>query len=181
MDRVVCGDVGFGKTEVALRAAFAAVAGRPPGCRAGTDHAAGAATLSRHFLTGSPTGRYRGGPCCPAFAAAQGTPLALGRLANKSPRVALTSSSARTSLLHVRCPLQDASGSSVIDEEHRFGVKHKESTATLLRADVHVLTMTATPIPRTLNMTLGGLRDLSIIATPPAEPAFGAHLRRGVV
>src|SRR5690606_24595236 len=59
-------------------------------------------------------------------------------------------------------------GLVIIDEEHRFGVKHKEQLKKL-RAEVDVLTMTATPIPRTLNMTLGGLRDLSIIATPPAE------------
>src|SRR6185295_5258388 len=70
-------------------------------------------------------------------------------------------------LLHANVRFKDL-GLVIIDEEHRFGVRDKERLKTL-RAEVHVLTLTATPIPRTLNMALGGLRDLSLITTPPAE------------
>ena len=71
-------------------------------------------------------------------------------------------------LLQAATSSSNGSGLVIVDEEHRFGVKHKERLKRL-RAEVDMLTLTATPIPRTLNMTLGGLRDLSIIATPPAD------------
>jgi transcription-repair coupling factor (superfamily II helicase) len=67
-------------------------------------------------------------------------------------------------------------GLVIVDEEQRFGVRQKEALKAL-RANVHLLTLTATPIPRTLNMAMAGLRDLSIIATPPGQPAGGADLR----
>ncbi len=67
-------------------------------------------------------------------------------------------------------------GLVIVDEEQHFGVKHKEKLKSL-RADVHVLTLTATPIPRTLQMALSGIREMSIIATPAGRPPGGAHLR----
>ena len=106
------------------------------------------------------------------------------RAAKESQRAARRSSSAARvdiviathRLLHADARFKDL-GLIIVDEEHRFGVRDKEKLKAL-RAEVHVLTLTATPIPRTLNMALGGLRDLSLITTPPAEPRGDQDLRR---
>ena len=160
MDRVVCGDVGFGKTEVAMRAAFVAVQD------------------GRQVAVLTPT----------TLLAQQHYQNFLDRFADWPVRIELLS--------RFRSPKQQAEtlqalaegkvdiligthkllqggvkfrqlGLVVVDEEHRFGVRHKERLKAL-RTEVDLLTLTATPIPRTLNMAMAGLRDLSIIATPPA-------------
>lgn len=161
MDRIVCGDVGFGKTEVAMRAAFVAVqAGKQvvvlvPTTLLAEQHVANfrdrfadwpvrIESLSRFRSTKESTGVIDG-------------------LASGTVDIVI----ATHRLLHANVRIKDL-GLVIIDEEHRFGVRDKERLKTL-RAEVHVLTLTATPIPRTLNMALGGLRDLSLITTPPAE------------
>jgi transcription-repair coupling factor (superfamily II helicase) len=160
MDRVVCGDVGFGKTEVALRAAFVAA-------QAGFQVAVLVPTTllaQQHHQTF--TDRFADWPI-------QIELLSRFRSSKESQRVldGLTKGTidiviGTHKLLQADVRFKNL-GAVIIDEEHRFGVKHKERLKRL-RSEVHVLTMTATPIPRTLNMTLGGLRDLSLIATPPA-------------
>ena len=161
MDRLVCGDVGFGKTEVALRAAFVAAHG-------GQQVAVLVPTtlLARqHFQTFSD--RFADWPVrvelLSRFSGGRPTQQTLEGLADGSIDVVIGTHK----LLQPNVKFKRL-GLAVIDEEHRFGVRHKERLKSL-RADVDVLTLTATPIPRTLNMTLGGLRDLSLIATPPAE------------
>ncbi|MGH8140745.1 MAG: transcription-repair coupling factor [Steroidobacteraceae bacterium] len=161
MDRIVCGDVGFGKTEVAMRAAFAAV-------QAGKQVAVLAPTtlLAQQHLT-----NFRD-----RFADWAVRVEALSRFGNSKETQATLEGIERGAvdiviathrLLHSHARFKDL-GLLIIDEEHRFGVRDKERLQAL-RANVHVLTLTATPIPRTLNMALGGLRDLSLITTPPAE------------
>jgi transcription-repair coupling factor (superfamily II helicase) len=160
MDRVVCGDVGFGKTEVALRAAFVtAHAGRQVAVLVPTTLLA-----QQHYQTFADRfadwpikiellSRFRGG--AQAKAALEG--LAQGK-------VDIVIGTHR--LLQPGVRFKDL-GLLIIDEEHRFGVRDKERLKQM-RAEVDVLTLTATPIPRTLNLALGGLRDLSLITTPPA-------------
>ena len=160
MDRVVCGDVGFGKTEVALRASFAAVQnGRQVCVLVPTTLLA-----EQHYKNFSD--RYAGWPVRIGALSRmrsdkeqkqQLSDLADGRLDIVIGTHRLLQSDIRFKNL----------GLTIIDEEHRFGVRHKEKLKSL-RAEVDLLTLTATPIPRTLNMSLAGLRDLSIIATPPA-------------
>ena len=161
MDRLVCGDVGFGKTEVALRAAFvAAMAGQQVAVVAPTT------LLARQHYTNF----------AERFA---GFPLQVGRLS----RLVTEKEASRT-----RAGLADGTvdvvvgthailsksvkfrrlGLVIVDEEQRFGVNHKERLKQL-RTDVHVLTLTATPIPRTLQMAMSGLRELSTIQTPPVD------------
>jgi transcription-repair coupling factor (superfamily II helicase) len=161
MDRLVCGDVGFGKTEVALRAAFvAAMSGEQVAVVAPTT------LLARQHFTGF-TERFAG------------FPINVGRLS----RLVTEKEASRT-----RAGLTDGTIDVVIgthallsknikfkrlclvivDEEQRFGVTHKEKLKQL-RADVHMLTLTATPIPRTLQMAMSGLRELSTIQTPPVD------------
>ena len=161
MDRIVCGDVGFGKTEVALRAAFVAV-------QAGYQVAVLVPTTllaQQHFQTFSD--RFSDWPVqieyLSRFRTGKDTSGVLGRLADGKVDIVIG-----THKLLQRDVAFANLGLIIVDEEHRFGVRHKELLKRY-RADVHVLTMTATPIPRTLNMTLGSLRDLSIIATPPAD------------
>ncbi len=161
MDRIVCGDVGFGKTEVALRAAHVvAHSGRQVAILVPTTLLA-----QQHYQTFAD--RFADWPVTvdllSRFRSGRETTDVLARIA--SGQVDIVIGTHR--LLRSDVSFRDL-GLIVIDEEHRFGVKDKERLKRF-RADVHVLTMTATPIPRTLNMTLGGLRDLSIIATPPAE------------
>jgi transcription-repair coupling factor (superfamily II helicase) len=161
MDRVVCGDVGFGKTEVALRSAFVAVqAGHQVAVLVPTTLLA-----DQHYRTFQD--RFADWPVrvelLSRFRGASGAAAALKGLADGSVDIVvgthkLLSGDVRFKRL----------GLVIVDEEHRFGVKDKERLKKL-RAEVDMLTLTATPIPRTLNMTLGGLRDLSIIATPPAD------------
>ena len=161
MDRVVCGDVGFGKTEVAMRAAFVAVqAGKQVVVLVPT-------TLLAQQHQNSFADRFADWPVriesLSRFRSGKETTAALEGVENGTVDILI----ATHRLLHAQPRFKDL-GLVVIDEEHRFGVRDKERLKAL-RAEVHVLTLTATPIPRTLNMALGGLRELSIIATPPAE------------
>jgi len=161
MDRIVCGDVGFGKTEVALRAAFiAAHAGFQVAMLVPTTLLA-----QQHYRTFAD--RFADWPVevelLSRFRSSKQSRAALDGL--RTGKVDIVIGTHKLLSADVRFKRL---GLVIIDEEHRFGVKHKDKLKRL-RAEVDVLTMTATPIPRTLNMTLGGLRDLSIIATPPAE------------
>lgn len=161
MDRIVCGDVGFGKTEVGMRAAFVC------------------ANAGKQVAILVPT----------TLLAQQHYQNFLDRFANWPFKIALLSRFTSTKdqksifkaledgtmdmvigthkLLSDNIKYKDL-GLAIIDEEHRFGVRHKEKIKSM-RAAVDLLTLTATPIPRTLNMSLSGMRDLSIIASPPAQ------------
>jgi len=159
MDRVVCGDVGFGKTEVALRATFAAVsAGRQVCVLAPT-------TLLVQQHEKNFRDRFADFPWKIAglsrLRSAKEQAVLLQELHDGKVDIVIGTHR----LLQDDVRFKDL-GLVIVDEEHRFGVRHKEKLKNL-RADVHLLTLTATPIPRTLNMSLAGLRDLSIIATPP--------------
>ncbi|GAA0500105.1 transcription-repair coupling factor [Tatumella terrea] len=161
MDRLVCGDVGFGKTEVAMRAAFLAV----------ENNKQVAVLVPTTLLAQQHFDNFR------------------DRFADWPVRIEMLSRFRTTK--EQNAVLQEASegkvdiligthkllmsdlkwhdlGLLIVDEEHRFGVRHKERIKAM-RADVDILTLTATPIPRTLNMAMSGMRDLSIIATPPAR------------
>jgi transcription-repair coupling factor (superfamily II helicase) len=161
MDRVICGDVGFGKTEVALRAAFVAIqAGKQVVVLVPTTLLA-----QQHFTTF--TDRFADWPVRVAslsrFRTNKEAEAVIAGVASGSVDLVI----ATQRLLQGKVRFKDL-GLVVIDEEHRFGVRDKEKLKAL-RAEVDVLTLTATPIPRTLNMAMGGLRDLSLITTPPAE------------
>jgi transcription-repair coupling factor (superfamily II helicase) len=161
MDRVVCGDVGFGKTEVALRAAFAAVqAGRQVAVLVPT-------TLLAQQHAQNFSDRFADWPVrvenLSRFRSAAEQRKVIDGL--KAGTVDIVIGTQR--LLQRDVGFRDL-GLAIVDEEHRFGVRDKERLKQL-RADVDTLTLTATPIPRTLNMSLGGLRDLSLITTPPSE------------
>jgi len=161
MDRLVCGDVGFGKTEVALRAAFvAAMAGLQVALIAPTT------LLARQHYT---TFKER----------FHGFPIEIGRLSRLVP--AAEAKETREKLAAGKIDIVIGThailaksvefrnlGLVIVDEEQRFGVTHKEQLKAL-KADVHVLTLTATPIPRTLQMAMSGLRELSVIQTPPVD------------
>ena len=161
MDRLVCGDVGFGKTEVALRGAFmAAMSGMQVAVIAPTTLLA-----RQHFQTFSE--RMSGWP----IEVRQLSRLVTGKEAAET-REGIRSGKVDVvvgthALLAEGIEFRHL-GLMIVDEEQRFGVKHKERLKEL-RADVHVLTLSATPIPRTLQMALTGIRDLSIIATPPVD------------
>jgi len=159
MDRLVCGDVGFGKTEVALRAAFVAVSGgkqvaflAPTTLLAEQHYQTLVDRFGKWPVKIAEMSRFRSGK--EITAAAKG--LEDGSVDIVVGTHKLLSSSIRFKNL----------GLLIIDEEHRFGVRHKEAIKAM-RAEVDVLTLTATPIPRTLGMALEGLRDLSVIATAP--------------
>src|SRR5690606_16992012 len=159
MDRLICGDVGFGKTEVALRAAFVAVAdGKQVAVLVPTTLLA-----EQHFNTFSD--RFADWPVKVAelsrFRSAKETTDALKGLAEGRIDIAVG-----THKLVSKDVKFKNLGLVIIDEEHRFGVRQKEQLKAL-RAEVDVLTLTATPIPRTLAMSLEGLRDFSVIATAP--------------
>jgi transcription-repair coupling factor (superfamily II helicase) len=161
MDRIICGDVGFGKTEVALRSAFVTVhAGQQVAILVPTTLLA-----QQHFRTFSD--RFANWPVTvkllSRFNTGKAMREALEGIANGTVDIVIG-----THKLLQRDVSFKKLGLVIIDEEHRFGVKDKEKLKKL-RANVDILTMTATPIPRTLNMSLGGLRDLSIIATPPTD------------
>src|ERR1035437_6611713 len=161
MDRLICGDVGFGKTEVALRAAFiAAINGKQVAVVVPTTLLA-----RQHFKTF--TERFHGFPVNVAQAsrlvpAAELAAVKAGLAAGHVDIVIGTHA-----LLGKGIAFKDLA-LLVVDEEQHFGVAHKEKLKTL-RAEVHVLTLTATPIPRTLQLALTGVRDLSIIASPPVD------------
>ena len=188
MDRLVCGDVGYGKTEVAMRAAFRAILdGKQVAVLVPTT-----VLCEQHRLTFED--RFRGYPV---------TIAALSRFRSRKEEKAILDR-LRTGRLDIvigthrllsKDVVYSELGLLVIDEEHRFGVRHKERIKQV-RELVEVLTLTATPIPRTLNMALSGLRDMSIIATPPTdrlavrtlvsrvsddviEEALSAELKRG--
>ncbi len=161
MDRLVCGDVGFGKTEVALRAAFVAA-------MAGVQVAVVCPTtlLARQHYSNF-VERFKG------------FPINIGRLSRLVPaaeaaktRDGLASGQidivVGTHAVFAKAVEFQRLGLVVVDEEQRFGVVHKERLKQL-KADVHVLTLTATPIPRTLQMAMSGLRELSVIQTPPVD------------
>jgi len=159
MDRLVCGDVGFGKTEVALRAAFVAVMG-------GKQVAILAPTTllaEQHYQ--NIADRFGAWPVKVAemsrFRSAKEIKAAMEGIADGSIDIVVGTHK----LLSAEVKFNRL-GLLVIDEEHRFGVRHKEAMKAM-RAEVDVLTLTATPIPRTLGMALEGLRDLSVIATAP--------------
>ena len=161
MDRLVCGDVGFGKTEVALRAAFAAaMAGHQVALVCPTTLLA-----RQHYQT-----------FCERF---RGFPIEIGRLSRlvaakeaKETKERLKAGQVDIvvgthALLSKTVEFKNL-GLVIVDEEQRFGVTHKERLKAM-RANVHVLTLTATPIPRTLQMAMSGLRELSVIQTPPVD------------
>jgi transcription-repair coupling factor (superfamily II helicase) len=161
MDRVVCGDVGFGKTEVALRASFAAVHGGKQ-----------VAVLVPTTLLAQQHGqtfrdRFADWPVrvevLSRFQSAKEVREIVAGL--RSGAIDIVIGTHR--LLQHTKDFHDV-GLVIVDEEHRFGVRHKEVIKSL-RSEIDVLTLTATPIPRTLNMALGGLREMSLITTPPAE------------
>lgn len=161
MDRLVCGDVGFGKTEVAMRAAFLAV----------MNHKQVAVLVPTTLLAQQHLDNFRD-----RFA---NWPIRIDLISRFRSAKEQTQILADTEvgkidiligthkLLMSEIQWQDL-GLLVVDEEHRFGVRHKERIKAM-RADIDILTLTATPIPRTLNMAMSGMRDLSIIATPPAR------------
>ncbi len=161
MDRLVCGDVGFGKTEVAMRAAFIAVhSGRQVAVLVPT-------TLLAQQHYNSFRDRFADWPVkvevMSRFKSTKEIQAAVDQLAEGKVDI----------LIGTHKLLQDDVkftnlGLVIIDEEHRFGVRQKEQLKAL-RSEVDILTLTATPIPRTLNMAVAGMRDLSIIATPPAR------------
>ena len=161
MDRLVCGDVGFGKTEVALRAAFvAAMSGKQVAVIAPTTLLA-----RQHFNTFK--ARFAGWPLnvrhLSRMVSQREAAEARDGLASGNVDVVVGTHALLTKTIDFK-----RLGLLVVDEEQRFGVKHKERLKEL-KADIHVLTLSATPIPRTLQMALTGIRDLSIIATPPVD------------
>jgi len=161
MDRLVCGDVGFGKTEVALRAAFRAMmAGKQVAVLVPTTVLA-----QQHYQTFSR--RFSSYPFRVEMLSRFRSPAEQKKIIQDllKGKVDLVIGTHR--LLQKDLVFKDL-GLLVVDEEHRFGVTHKEKLKQL-RANVDALTLTATPIPRTLQMSLTGIRDLSVIETPPEE------------
>ncbi|RTR39457.1 transcription-repair coupling factor [Shewanella canadensis] len=161
MDRLVCGDVGFGKTEVAMRAAFVAVNdGKQVAILVPTTLLA-----QQHYENFKD--RFADWPVkievMSRFKTAKEQKHVMEELANGKVDIVIGTHK----LLQSDAKFENL-GLLVIDEEHRFGVRQKEKIKAL-RANVDILTLTATPIPRTLNMAMSGMRDLSIIATPPAK------------
>jgi len=161
MDRLICGDVGFGKTEVAMRAAFvAAMSGQQVAVIAPTT------LLARQHAKGFAE-RFRGFPLevrsLSRFVGAKEADKTRDGLARGTVDIVIG-----THALLAKGIRFKNLGLLVIDEEQHFGVSHKERLKQM-RSDVHVLTLTATPIPRTLQLSLSGVRDLSIIGTPPVD------------
>ncbi len=161
MDRLICGDVGFGKTEVAMRAAFvAAMSGVQVAIVAPT-------TLLARQHAASFKERFRGFPLevrqLSRFVSAKEAQQTRDGLARGTVDIVIG-----THALLAKGIRFNNLGLLIIDEEQHFGVGHKERLKQL-RSDVHVLTLTATPIPRTLQLSLTGVRDLSIIGTPPID------------
>ncbi|MBJ7483553.1 transcription-repair coupling factor [Brevundimonas sp.] len=161
MDRLICGDVGFGKTEVALRAAFVvAMTGQQVAVVCPTTLLA-----RQHFKTFSE--RFAGWPITvrhlSRMVTAKDASETRAGLKNGTFEIVVGTHA----VLSEQVGFKDL-GLVIVDEEQHFGVKHKEKLKSL-RADVHLLTLTATPIPRTLQMALSGIREMSIIATPPVD------------
>jgi transcription-repair coupling factor (superfamily II helicase) len=161
MDRLICGDVGFGKTEVALRAAFiAAMQGRQVAVVVPTTLLA-----RQHFKTFSE--RFRGFPINIGQASRLVSAKELVRVKKGIAEGTIEIAISTHALLGKAIKFKDLA-LLVVDEEQHFGVAHKERLKQL-RSEVHVLTLTATPIPRTLQLALTGVRDMSIIASPPVD------------
>ncbi|MDI3471511.1 MAG: Transcription-repair coupling factor [Pseudolabrys sp.] len=161
MDRLICGDVGFGKTEVALRAAFdATLSGKQVAVVVPTTLLA-----RQHFKTFSE--RFRGFPVQVAQASRLVAPAQLTKVKQGLADGSVDIVVGTHALLGKSIRFKDL-GLLIVDEEQHFGVTHKERLKQL-RAEIHVLTLTATPIPRTLQLALTGVRDLSIIASPPVD------------
>ena len=161
MDHLICGDVGFGKTEVAMRAAFLAVhAGKQVAVLVPT-------TLLAQQHAETFQDRFADGPVVID---------SISRFKTKKEQTQVIEKMGAGTIdivIGTHALIQDGMkfknlGLAIIDEEHRFGVRQKEKLKSM-RAEVDILTMTATPIPRTLNMAMSGMRDLTIIATPPAK------------
>ena len=161
MDRLICGDVGFGKTEVAIRAAFVAAM-----CSVQVAIIAPTTLLARQHYQ-SFAERFRGFPVNVAplsrFVSTRDANLTRDGITKGTVDIVIG-----THALLAKGVQFKNLGLLVIDEEQKFGVQHKERLKQL-RTDVHVLTLTATPIPRTLQLSLSGVRDLSIIGTPPID------------
>ena len=160
-DRLICGDVGFGKTEVAMRAAFLAVHG-------GKQVAVLVPTTllaQQHFDTFRD--RFANWPMQIEVISRLRTDADVAAVSQRIASGNVDIIIGTHKLLNSSLEFADL-GLVIVDEEHRFGVRQKERLRDL-RAEVDLLTLTATPIPRTLNMAMGGMRDLSIIATPPAR------------
>ncbi|NDL61901.1 transcription-repair coupling factor [Acerihabitans arboris] len=161
MDRLVCGDVGFGKTEVAMRAAFLAI----------ENHKQVAVLVPTTLLAQQHFDNFRDRfanwpvriEMISRFRSAKDQAQVLEQTVEGKVDILIGTHK----LLQSEIKWRDL-GLLIVDEEHRFGVRHKERIKAM-RADVDILTLTATPIPRTLNMAMSGMRDLSIIATPPAR------------
>jgi transcription-repair coupling factor (superfamily II helicase) len=161
MDRLICGDVGFGKTEVALRAAFiAAMNGKQVAVVVPTTLLA-----RQHFKTFGE--RLRSYPVNIAQASRLVSATELAKVKKGLAEGTIDIVIGTHALLGKNIKFNDL-GLIVVDEEQHFGVAHKERLKQL-RAEVHVLTLTATPIPRTLQLALSGVREMSIIATPPVD------------
>jgi transcription-repair coupling factor (superfamily II helicase) len=161
MDRLICGDVGFGKTEVALRAAFVtAMNGRQVAVVVPT-------TLLARQHTSTFTERFRGFPVKIGQASRLVSSKELASVKKGLSDGTIDIVIGTHALLGKSIKFKDL-GLLVVDEEQHFGVAHKERLKQL-RAEVHVLTLTATPIPRTMQLALSGVRDLSIIASPPID------------
>jgi transcription-repair coupling factor (superfamily II helicase) len=161
MDRLICGDVGFGKTEVALRAAFAvALDGKQVAVVVPT-------TLLARQHAKTFTERFRGFPTNVAQASRLIAPKELTQVKKGLTDGSIDIVVGTHALLGKAIKFRDL-GLLIVDEEQHFGVSHKERLKQL-RAEVHVLTLSATPIPRTLQLALTGVRDLSIIASPPVD------------
>ncbi|MDC3002809.1 transcription-repair coupling factor [Paracoccaceae bacterium] len=161
MDRLVCGDVGFGKTEIAMRAAFlASIAGYQVAVIAPT-------TLLVRQHTKSFLDRFRGLPVeirqLSRFVSKKEAEKTRNEIQSGEVDIVVGTHALLAQSINFK-----NLGLLIIDEEQHFGVQHKERLKQL-RSDIHVLTLTATPIPRTLQLSLAGVRDLSIIATPPVD------------
>ncbi|UDG81399.1 Transcription-repair-coupling factor [Candidatus Profftia lariciata] len=161
MDRLICGDVGFGKTEVAMRAAFLAV----------NNNKQVAVLVPTTLLAQQHYDNF-----CDRFANWPVRIEMLSRFRSTKEQIIILQDTVNGKidiligthkLLHKNMQWNNLA-LLIVDEEHRFGVRHKEQIKAM-RTDVDILTLTATPIPRTLNMAMNGMRDLSIIATPPAR------------
>ena len=161
MDRLICGDVGFGKTEVAMRAAFMAVQNNKQVCilvpttlLAGQHYESFKDRFADFPITVELLSRFRSN---------KETEQVLAQLQSGQVDIVIGTHKLLQKGIHFK-----NLGLLIIDEEHRFGVKQKEYIKSL-RTHVDILSMTATPIPRTLNMAMAGIRDISLIATPPAK------------
>jgi transcription-repair coupling factor (superfamily II helicase) len=161
MDRLICGDVGFGKTEVALRAAFCvAMTGAQVAVVVPT-------TLLSRQHTRTFTRRFEGLPVTIAQLSRMVTPKEAQAVRDGLKNGSINIVVGTHALLAKGVEFADL-GLVIVDEEQHFGVAHKERLKSL-KSDVHVLTLTATPIPRTLQLALTGVREMSVIATPPVD------------